>query len=99
MSFRISAPEILIVASCPMFLSGQAIVASVFLSLGVLGAITRVVLDTQRRQENIKLIIDLVNNAVTVTNATLESIANSMLSNSNEQEDSEEPEDPDNTYN
>ena len=47
---KFSIPEVLCVSSCALFITGNPVVASVFLGLGVTGAIFRVGLEVQEKQ-------------------------------------------------
>lgn len=54
MQLKISSPEILFVVSGALFLADKAAPGIVFAVLGALGAVSRVVLETQARQEQLK---------------------------------------------
>lgn len=54
MGFKISSPEILFIVSGALFLADKTAPGIVFTVLGALGAIVRVVLETQARQEQLK---------------------------------------------
>lgn len=53
MSIKISAPEFLIASSCVLFCVGQLAAAIVFVSLGVIGAMSRVALENSIRAEKL----------------------------------------------
>lgn len=51
---RFSIQEVLCVASCALFITGQPVVGSIFLGLGCLGAVFRTAMDVQAKQEAAK---------------------------------------------
>ena len=53
-SLRISIPEIMVACSCVLFLSQMNIIASIFLCLGVIGAIFRFSIDAHFDQLRLK---------------------------------------------
>ena len=53
---RFSSPEVLCISSCALFITGNAVVASIFLSLGVIGAVFRVGLEMQEKQQQDKAV-------------------------------------------
>lgn len=53
---RFSIQEVLAASSCALFISGQPVVGSIFLGLGVLGAIMRIALEMQSKQEAAKAV-------------------------------------------
>ena len=49
LNIRIHLPELLCVCSCPLFLAQQTVIAGIFLSMGILGAIVRASLEMQEK--------------------------------------------------
>ena len=54
MRMRFSIQEVLCIASCALFIAGQAVVGAIFLSLGVCGAIFRTAMEVQAKNEQAK---------------------------------------------
>ena len=55
---KFSSPEVLCISSCALFITGNPVVASIFLGLGVVGAVFRVGMEMQEKQAQDKVIQD-----------------------------------------
>ena len=53
---KFSSPEVLCISSCALFITGNPVVASIFLGLGVVGAIFRVGMEMQEKQAQDKAV-------------------------------------------
>jgi hypothetical protein len=75
MDMKISSPEILFLCSCALFINSQFFIASIFLTLGVIGASIRLAVDSYNRKEDISYKKDKINIAMSVVNSFFSSLS------------------------
>lgn len=72
---KISAPEILFICSCALFVNSQTINGIIFLSLGVIGSSIRLAVDAHNRSEEMSYKKDKINIIMSIVNSLFSSLS------------------------